>query len=288
MNRETLKTISPEKYQDILEDMIFDQIGTIVNLSKGHSREMHAGLTDSQMLERIIREEKQSVSCFYDRETLEDNLADALYFKSGDIAAWMTKERYEFKNPKDFHEMVINLKMDNEPIGHGFDENFKERESPYITVVLQRSIDDESPLGFYVKTAYVDISPEKSIATGLSYSMEKILSNPEIHFEDKWDKLSFIVKQQYPDCHARKVSNNGEISLKMTIPISEDERLSVFFNDGSTKIKAINMNEVNKLAYSQCFFQYPKEAAIINAVVNIKKEIENPTLSHNIVRDQTR
>ena len=41
MDKETLRNMDQKTYQKMLEDAAFDEINTMLNISKGHSQELH-------------------------------------------------------------------------------------------------------------------------------------------------------------------------------------------------------------------------------------------------------
>ena len=52
-------------YQKMLEDAAFDEINTMLNISKGHSQEFHENITNEDLIKRIITEEKENISSFW-------------------------------------------------------------------------------------------------------------------------------------------------------------------------------------------------------------------------------
>lgn len=97
------------------------------------------------------------VSSFYDAETLVSILQDAIYYKAKEISNWITSEKIDFKEPQNYHTLAFTLDMGDDPVGHGITIDGRELATTMTTVVLQRDFSDESPFGFFVKTAYVDI-----------------------------------------------------------------------------------------------------------------------------------
>jgi hypothetical protein len=123
------------------------------------------------MLERIILEKKERVSTFIDQSTMEYAVQESVYYAAEDIYIWLTTDESKFPDKKAFETMTIELMLDEDyPIGRGFDADLKELISSDVVVVLQRDKTGESPYGFYLKTAYVNIDPEKAEETGEQYS----------------------------------------------------------------------------------------------------------------------
>lgn len=272
MDRSTLNKLSYEQYLDYFDDNIFDDIDTIINISKGHSREMHIGLSDEQMLERIIKEGKSGVSTFLNEEEMKEFMIDALYYVDGQIATWMTSERNEFKNPKDYHNFVVTVDMKEDiVVGRGFNSDFKEYNTPVINIILQRDISGESPMGFFVKTAYADIFHENAKETGVQYSINEILNNEKIHFSDDISKLYFILQQQYKNESIQLKENKGQKFIQMNFQ-NNDDKIIAYINNIDTTIKRYKNDSCKKLSYAECFFENSHAAEIIASAENIKRD----------------
>ena len=106
MDKETLRNMDQKTYQKMLEDAAFDEINTMLNISKGHSQELHENITNEDLIKRIITEEKENISSFWDNESLKDGVSNVIAYRSQAITKWLFKERYEFDNPKDYKNYV--------------------------------------------------------------------------------------------------------------------------------------------------------------------------------------
>lgn len=144
MDKETLQNMDQNTYMKMLEDAAFDEINTMLNISKGHSQELHENITNEDLIRRIITEEKENISSFWDNESLKDGISNVVAYRTQAITKWLFKERYEFDNPKDYQKLCISADIGGDSVGHGFSNNngvVKEKETSAVTVVLQRDMD---------------------------------------------------------------------------------------------------------------------------------------------------
>lgn len=271
MDRVALNRINPDVYQDILEDSIYDNMDSVVNLERGHAKSLHVGLTDKEMVERIILEGKKNVSSFYDLETLKDSIADIICFKAKEISSWITKRRYEFDTQNAYHYLPLELKMGGEAIGHGFDQNLNELKSDYLVAVLKRDYDDDSPYGFFLMTAYVDISPEHAILTGRVYPKESIIGDPTFLKENKWEKLLYFAKEHYKEFSPRLIDYNGKKELKLSKYLSADTILKAFISDSGFVIEQRQNLKHRRLSLADCYFKSEEFGKAICAVEQFKE-----------------
>ena len=206
MDKETLRNMDQKTYQKMLEDAAFDEINTMLNISKGHSQELHENITNEDLIKRIITEEKETSA---------------------------------------------------------------------VTVVLQRDMDGESPFGFYIKTAYADIQHENAILTGLQYTKEDIINNPNITFDSAIQKLYFAISDKYKDVkiYQRTNPDTKEPYIKLIFPERENGRIEAFVTNDDTSIKHIASDEMRKINFSECFFHYEEESKVISDVQNIQNII---------------
>ena len=278
MDKETLRNMDQNTYQKMLEDAAFDEINTMLNISKGHSQELHENITNEDLIKRIITEEKENISSFWDNESLKDGVSNVIAYRSQAITKWLFKERYEFDNPKDYQKLCISADIGGDSVGHGFNNSdgvVKEKETSAVTVVLQRDMDGESPFGFYIKTAYADIQHENAILTGLQYTKEDIINNPNITFDSAIQKLYFAISDKYKDVkiYQRTNPDTKEPYIKLIFPERENGRIEAFVTNDDTSIKHIASDEMRKINFSECFFHYEEESKVISDVQNIQNII---------------
>lgn len=283
MDKETLQNMDQNTYMKMLEDAAFDEINTMLNISKGHSQELHENITNEDLIRRIITEEKENISSFWDNESLKDGISNVVAYRTQAITKWLFKERYKFDNPKDYQKLCISADIGGDSVGHGFSSNngvVKEKETSAVTVVLQRDMDGESPFGFYIKTAYADIQHENAIFTGLQYTKEDIINNPNITFDSDIQKLYFAISDKYKDVKIYQRTDPGtkEPYIKLIFPEREDGRIEAFITNNDTSIKHISSNETRKINFSECFFHHEEESKVISDIQNIQ----------NIIREKTK
>ena len=123
MDKETLQNMDQNTYMKMLEDAAFDEINTMLNISKGHSQELHENITNEDLIRRIITEEKENISSFWDNESLKDGISNVVAYRAQAITKWLFKERYEFDNPKDYQKLCISADIGGDSVGHGFSSN---------------------------------------------------------------------------------------------------------------------------------------------------------------------
>lgn len=278
MDKETLRNMDQKTYQKMLEDAAFDEINTMLNISKGHSQELHENITNEDLIKRIITEEKENISSFWDNESLKDGVSNVIAYRSQAITKWLFKERYEFDNPKDYQKLCISADIGGDSVGHGFNNSdgvVKEKGTSAVTVVLQRDMDGESPFGFYIKTAYADIQHENAILTGLQYTKEDIINNPNITFDSAIQKLYFAISDKYKDVkiYQRTNPDTKEPYIKLIFPERGNGRIEAFVTNDDTSIKHIASDEMRKINFSECFFHYEEESKVISDVQNIQNII---------------
>ena len=138
MDRDTIRRMDPELYQEKLEEAVMDDVSCILNVNKGHSSTLHTDISIDDMITRMVKEEKQAVSSFYDAETLVSTLQDAIYYKAKEISNWITSEKIDFKEPQNYHTLAFTLDMGDDPVGHGITIDGRELATTMTTVVLQR------------------------------------------------------------------------------------------------------------------------------------------------------
>lgn len=290
MDRETLRNMDQNKYQGMLEDAAFDQVDDMLNISKGHSRDLHENLSNEKLIQRIISEDKDNTSCFWDEETLKEGISNVVAYRSDEITNWLFKNRFEFQSPKDYQTICIAADIGGDSIGHGFvkeKDNIIEKETSAVKVILQRDMDGESPFGFYIKTAYADIEYPSSIRTGLEYSKENIVNNPNIIFDSDISKLYYTINGKYDNItmFQRTDTKTRKPYLKIIFPEKDNERIEAFITDKETNIRVINESEVKKISYADCFFHHTEESKILSDIKNIQNILKDKTLDISLEKE---
>lgn len=288
MDRETIRNMTVDQYTKYLEMNIEEQIHFVVNPYKGHAIDYHCGMSDGKMAERLLKEGKETVSTFQSEEKMNECLRDGIFYCSEDIANWMMKNRYEFKTSSEYLNFKETVKIDIDPIGTGITSEFKEKESSYMTFILCRNLEDDSPFGFFLKTAYVDISEGKGEYTGKEWDKNDIYLKTDLHYENAIDKLCDIARREYPQYDIRKCNNKfGETELKITQKIDKDDMYITYLGKNDTKIKHLVMNKTEKITYAKCLQENQDYALAILNIENYRNEIISNKIEHNFSREQS-
>lgn len=82
MDRDTIRRMDPEVFQETLKEAVMDDVACVLNINKGHATSLHAGQSINDMVNRLIKEEKQAVSSFLDTDSLIYDLQDAIYYSA--------------------------------------------------------------------------------------------------------------------------------------------------------------------------------------------------------------
>lgn len=280
MDRDTIRRMDPEVYQEKLEDAVMDDVACILNVNKGHSSVLHAGQSMNDMVSRLIKEEKQIVSSFYDAGTLVDVLQDAIYFKAQNISTWITSSKIDFDDPKKYHTLSFTLDMKDGPLGHGITKEGKELSTPSVTIVLQRDISEESPYGFFVKTAYPELTYQKAEETGLKINIQDFIEN-KLNFESTIEKAYYGLKNKYPDQKICLQNNNGNEQIKI-IAEQDDCKYIAYIDEYNLQIKKADLDIIKTSNLAECFIECPDMVNIIDYTQNI---IHGHNIEQNITQN---
>ena len=265
MDRDTIRRMDPEVFQEKLEEAVMDDVSCILNINKGHSSVLHAGQSIDDMAMRVVKEGKQAVSSFYNAESLIGNLQDAVYFEAENITNWITSDRIDFKKPIDYQQIVFHMHMANEAIGQGVSNDGRLMETSEMTIVLQRDLSNESPFGFFVKTAYADIENEKAVQIGTVDFAKTIQESQD--FDSSIQKAYFALRNKYTEENIQLKSQNGHEFIQI-MKNSDDGKLIAFIDESGTSIKQYGDKECKKLTLGDCFLHNRK-------IVNMSTVAEN-------------
>ena len=214
---------------------------------------------------RVVKEGKQAVSSFYNAESLIGNLQDAVYFEAENITNWITSDRIDFKKPIDYQQIVFHMHMANEAIDQGVSNDGRLMETSEMTIVLQRDLSNESPFGFFVKTAYADIENEKAVQIGTVDFAKTIQESQD--FDSSIQKAYFALRNKYPEENIQLKSQNGHEFIQI-MKNSDDGKLIAFIDESGTSIKQYGDKECKKLTLGDCFLHNRK-------IVNMSTVAEN-------------
>lgn len=270
MDRDTIRRMDPELYQEKLEEAVMDDVSCILNVNKGHSSVLHAGQSIDDMAMRVVKEGKQAVSSFYNAESLIGNLQDAVYFEAENITNWITSDRIDFKKPIDYQQIAFHMHMANEAIGQGVSNDGRLMETSEMTIVLQRDLSNESPFGFFVKTAYADIENEKAVQIGTVDFAKTIQESQD--FDSSIQKAYFALRNKYPEENIQLKSQNGHEFIQI-MKSSDDGKLIAFIDESGTSIKQYGDKEYKKLTLGDCFLH---NREIVNMSTVAENTIREP------------
>ncbi len=198
------------------------------------------------------------------------------------------KNRYEFKTSSEYLNFKETVKIDIDPIGTGITSEFKEKESSYMTFILCRNLEDDSPFGFFLKTAYVDISEGKGEYTGKEWDKNDIYLKTDLHYENAIDKLCDIARREYPQYDIRKCNNKfGETELKIIQKIDKRNMYVAYLGKTDMKIKHFIEDDIDKITYSKCLQENQDYALAILNIENYRNEIISNKIEHHFSREQS-
>lgn len=207
------------------------------------------------------------VSSFYDAETLVSILQDAIYYKAKEISNWITSEKIDFKEPQNYHTLAFTLDMGDDPVGHGITIDGRELATTMTTVVLQRDFSDESPFGFFVKTAYVDIFHERAEETGLRVNIPDFIQN-KIPFTSNIEKAYHCLKHEYPDKKIWLQNNKGNSEIKISED-NGDNKYIAYISELGTKIKKAEIDHIRTASSLECYLECPKLTEMLTYADNV-------------------
>lgn len=158
-NLKSLQYLSQQEYNKVILDFCDKYESSLIYALGGnnsHSVKAHSNRNSSDMINNIKSGRKRADATFLSEATLNDFLANVIYFESEKIASWFT-----FSN-ENIYETQIDM---HEPVGYGFKREITEdKHSPIkkyqtntITLILNRSKDPMTPIGFSVETIYPEI-----------------------------------------------------------------------------------------------------------------------------------
>lgn len=282
MDRDTIRRMDPELYQEKLEEAVIDDVSVLLNMNKGHSAVLHTDMSVEDMTSRMIREEKQAIYSFYNAEILVDTLQDAIFFDAENISNWITSEKIDFDNSGKYYTYAFTLDMKGEPLGHGVRADGKELSTTVTTIVLQRDFSDESPFGFFIKTAYANISHERAEETGLHINIQDFIKNKMI-FESNVEKTYYCLKNEYPGKKIWLQHNSGNVEIKISEDNGENKYIA-YINEIGSKIKKVEADRIRTTNQLECYLECPNMANMITYADNV---IHGRDVTQNIKKDIT-
>lgn len=139
-----------------------------------------------------------------------------------------------------------------------------------MTIVLQRDLSNESPFGFFVKTAYADIENEKAVQIGTVDFAKTIQESQD--FDSSIQKAYFALRNKYPEENIQLKSQNGHEFIQI-MKSSDDGKLIAFIDESGTSIKQYGDKEYKKLTLGDCFLH---NREIVNMSTVAENTIREP------------
>lgn len=262
---------------------IYDDFNLMVDKTKGHV-ELHCGQSQSEELNRIFSENIEAACSFYDEETMNWSVSNAIDYKSDEIYNWLTSSKLDFPNTKkgydDYWNHVIEVSM-GETLGNGIKkENLQEYETPVVTVVLRRDNSKTAPLGFYLKTAYPQILSKEAGLTGRNIERTKVLSSDKI--KGTTNKTFYILKNKFPTSDIKKypAKNGNNEYVKMCVQSPNFGKVQLFLDeDGKSRLTSFDeRNGKQNVSYADFLLRDEYNAKLILEAMDIHDRVINKTI----------
>ena len=274
-----------ENYKKELTDALFSYSGyNSVILTTGHTIETHTEKDNQELSERLINENKEYVSCFYDFKSLEeleeysinDLLIDGLANKINEITNWI-------KNGSS-QTLILTVNVTDSDIGFGYNNSLRKYSTEYVSIALQRDCNDCNNYGFYIKTAYPEIRPGFGKEIEDRFDTEIILNSNKIN---KYDKIKGLLVSKYGEeenIHIKTYvdKRSYEKNLRLSLSINKDEELVLNLSDCREKIllcsseKTIRLseNELLELSKNEKYEYTEPEVQKIKQFVKIVSDVK--------------
>lgn len=243
------KTLSQE-----LQDAVWNNPESALGINFGHTKDLHVGKSDSELVLQMCDAGKSAASCFIDQNIMVESLSHAILYCADKIADWVQTDRKEFKNPADYRKFIFSLNIDGDPIGYGFKQDLKKYETPCIRVVLERDMSDIDPYGFLLTTAYADITDPEAKATGIQFTKEQVKEENLIDFRSCEQETAFYLSGDYPGLRIAVTKDRmgcNQLTFKKNLPERQltahlnQGRVAAFVREGFTNQK-ISSSELPK------------------------------------------
>ncbi len=280
------KWMDSDEVQAKLEDALWDDYTFTTRTDKGHTTDVHIAQSDADLLSRIACEHKTNSSCFLDQETADDVIQNALIYKSSDIVKWIQAGKRDFQNGKDYQELAFSVNMgDGEPIGRGFNDQFQEIESPTVRVVLQRDFDLDTPFGFYVKSAYVDITDKEAELTGVEYTRDQVAEMDDLQFSSPMEETVFRFQNVFEGLQVRYIPEDYNYPEQIRISQAKDNTMiNVYISQDDIKIKQKTLDQqTRRIQMTDLEPSLADKISVIKQTYQLKTRLKEQELSHPII-----
>lgn len=229
-------------FEEHFLDDLYEDYAFLTQDKNGHAKEFHCNKSDMDLLLRSIKENKDEISAFVSEEDMINGIQDVLDRRISDVYDWLQSSKRDFKNQKDYKFLKLNLNLGGkDPIGYGFkvtDSKYDKYSTTGINVILLRDEENYSPYGFFVETAYPDLTighKTNELYTG-RWLVEHLKGELTL-----MEKMSLYVKDKYPElsCYTGYKDNERYVSVK-------DDKNIMYMRDYRIDIKIRENGEIDK------------------------------------------
>ena len=212
------KTLSQE-----LQDAVWNNPESALGINFGHTKDLHVGKSDSELVLQMCDAGKSAASCFIDQNIMVESLSHAILYCADKIADWVQTD-------------------------------LKKYETPCIRVVLERDMSDIAPYGFLLTTAYADITDPEAKATGIQFTKEQVKEENLIDFRSCEQETAFYLSGDYPGLRIAVTKDRmgcNQLTFKKNLPERQltahlnQGRVAAFVREGFTNQK-ISSSELPK------------------------------------------
>ena len=270
MTKEEIKNIDIDAYKTRLEDSLWQDEVFALGINYGHTCiHYDKGEDINTVLNRMIKEDKQSVSNFSDKENALSLIQAAMVYDIDNVTNWIMKKESEFDSPKKYTQYVTNIDM-REIVGGGIihdtnTDTYSHKESNTIRIVLERSFSNDCcPYGFYLHTAYPSMAKDCTKEIEI-FTKNDIISKNIYQFEDNYEKASYICNRMNSCIVSNNKDEMGAPYLKMYYA-DNDRAYKVFIQEDKTKI-CVKVHNEN--IYKKCNEVPEKLQEVINKAEEI-------------------
>ncbi len=254
--------------------------------SRGHSS-IHYKVDNVALFSRMWKEHLPTVSCFTDEQTAREAISDAIAYKAKDIYRWFSQDQPSDRNDFFFNNFSFTVDMrTEEPIGYGMDAGLNTYASNGVRFVLERDFSGKSPFGFYLKTAYPEISQESFCTRGSKkFSLDEIETEAESReislFRDDFERVAAVLKYD-PEFIKNKVSvshfeSDGEFPRQVVMHKQEGEAfLDMYVKENGCRVFERTVHGRRSLSLDEMFKKYPEASHfLVKALQERDKAIES-------------
>lgn len=271
MAYQDIMNMSAGDYVEMLQDAAYDILDNpgkrteFLGSKKGHA-ELHHDAPAMSLVDRIVHENVSAASCFFNKETALDAIANAVLLEAPNIARWAQMDEFGNRFNDNFYEYDFTVNMGrDEYIGFGIDKNLKRFESSAVHIVLQRDRSPDTDFGFYMKTAFLDLDEKYCHYTGEEYRIEDLV-NGDLEFKNDIDKLASLCRYHVgsPDSvQYLSERTNGEPPKMVMRYLDKQERMDIYLNEEGFAIRKRTPKGTKRLSREELGRDYPERLILL-------------------------